>query len=107
MMLTHFSSWTLQIIGTGGPGTYFNLVGVTPHMMGTRTINWLAIIFLPLAATAFDLSGKVFSNMFYPTQTQIHIEMEAKEVAEKRRAERQAARGGQEFGGVSTITASV
>lgn len=30
---------------------------------------------------AFDLFGKVFSNMYYPTQTQIHIEIEAKEWA--------------------------
>jgi len=57
--------------------------------MGTRTINWLALLFLPLGAIAFDVAGKVFGNMFYPTQTQIHIEIEAKEVGRKRRAARE------------------
>jgi hypothetical protein len=55
-------------------------------MFSTRTINWLAILFLPLAATAFDVAGKVFGNMFYPTQTQIHIEIESKQVAARKRA---------------------
>jgi len=57
-------------------------------MFTTRTIGWLAILFLPLAAIAFDLAGKVFGNMFYPTQTQIHIEMEAKEQRIKKKAQR-------------------
>jgi len=39
------------------------------------------MIVVPVAAMAFDLFGKVFSNMYYPTQTQIHIEIEAKERA--------------------------
>ena len=78
---------TLQKIGEGGPGEYFNLVGVVDHVLATRAINWLAILFLPIAAIAFDLAGKVFGNMFYPTQTQIHIEIEAREVAQKRKAE--------------------
>jgi len=88
-----------QIIGVqNGPGTYFNVVGVTPKVFGTRTINYLAILFLPLAAIAFDLSGKVFSNMFYPTQTQIHIEIEAKQ----RREKRKAARRGDDLPGPTT-----
>ena len=66
-----------------GPGDFFGFVGVTDHLFGTRTVNWLALIFLPICAIGFDLAGKVFSNMFYPTQTQIHIELEAKEAAEK------------------------
>lgn len=49
-------------------------------MFSTRTINWLAILFLPMAGIAFDVAGKAFGNMFYPTQTQIHIEIEAKQV---------------------------
>ena len=58
-------------------------------MFTTRTINWLAILFLPLAATAFDVAGKVFGNMFYPTQTQIHIEIESKQVAARKKAQRE------------------
>jgi hypothetical protein len=75
----------------GGPGEYFNLVGVVSHMFSTRTINWLAILFVPLAAISFDVSGKVFGNMFYPTQTQIHREIEAKGVVAKKKALREAA----------------
>ncbi len=73
----------------GGPGEYFNMVGVVSHMFTTRTINWLAILFLPLAATAFDVAGKVFGNMFYPTQSQIHIEIESKQVAARKKALRE------------------
>lgn len=76
------TTFLLQNIGErGGPGEYFNVVGVVSHMFSTRTINWLAILFLPLAAIAFDVAGKVFGNMFYPTQTQIHIEIESRERA--------------------------
>lgn len=64
------------------------MVGVVSHMFSTRAINWLAILFLPMAANAFDVAGKAFGNIFYPTQTQIHMEIEAKQRAEKRRAQR-------------------
>jgi hypothetical protein len=49
--------------------------------MGTRSVNWLIILVIPISGMGFDLFGKVFSNMYYPTQTQIHIEIEAKERA--------------------------
>jgi len=85
------SSAFLQMIGEDEKqegGEFFNLVGVTSHMFSTRVINWLVILFLPIGATAFDVAGKAFGNVFYPTQTQIHVEIEAKRVAEKKRAER-------------------
>lgn len=69
--------------------------------MGTRSINWLAILFVPIVGISFDVCGKVFSNMFYPTQTQIHIEIEAKEMAEKRK-ERQDGAGPQVDEGLET-----
>lgn len=50
------------------------------------------MLFLPLAATAFDVAGKVFGNMFYPTQTQIHIEIESKQVAARKKAQLEQAR---------------
>lgn len=84
--------WIYQSIGQKGPGEYFNLVGVVTHMFTTRTSNWLAILFLPIAAIAFDVAGKVFGNMFYPTQTQIHVEIESKQVAARKRAQREQAR---------------
>jgi hypothetical protein len=64
------------------------MVGVVSHMFSTRVINWLAILFLPMAGIAFDVAGKAFGNVFYPTQTQIHIEIESKERAEKKRAQK-------------------
>ena len=72
------------------------MVGVISHMFSTRTINWLAILFLPLAAIAFDIAGKVVGNMWYPTQTQIHREIEAKGVAMKKRALKEAVNHGRE-----------
>lgn len=75
-------------MGTG-PGFFFNFAGVTNHVVSTRSVNWLVIFFVPITGMAFDLFGKVFSNMFYPTQTQIHVEIEAKERAKlKRRGNR-------------------
>jgi hypothetical protein len=37
------------------------------------------MLVIPISGMGFDLFGKVFSNMYYPTQTQIHVEIEAKE----------------------------
>ena len=34
---------------------------------------------------AFDVCWKVFSNMFYPTQTQIHVELESIQLANGRK----------------------
>jgi hypothetical protein len=44
----------------------------------------MLFVFVPIFAMAFDVSAKVFSNMFYPTQTQIHIELEAMEKRNRR-----------------------
>lgn len=88
LVLLRFNFKT-QIIGERrGPGEYFNLVGVTPRVFGTRSLSWISILFIPILGMAFDLSGKVFSNMFFPTQTQIHIEIEQKAREGKRRQER-------------------
>jgi hypothetical protein len=52
-------------------------------------MSWLLIMFVPVAGMVFDVVGKVYSNMFYPTQTQIHLELESqgKVLARKRRFE--------------------
>eukprot|EP00538_Stauroneis_constricta_P006052 CAMPEP_0119547482 /NCGR_PEP_ID=MMETSP1352-20130426/1593_1 /TAXON_ID=265584 /ORGANISM="Stauroneis constricta, Strain CCMP1120" /LENGTH=1822 /DNA_ID=CAMNT_0007592425 /DNA_START=311 /DNA_END=5779 /DNA_ORIENTATION=+ len=82
-----FFIYMYEIIGNNqGPGSFFNFTGVTTHVLGMRTINWLLIIFVPIFATSFDVAAKVFGNMYYPTQTQIHIELEA---AEKARAKQE------------------
>jgi magnesium-transporting ATPase (P-type) len=82
-----------QRIGKKGPGEYFNLVGVPNHIFGTRSINYLSILFVPIAGMTVDIAGKVFSNMFYPTQTQIHIELEAKEFAQQKAEARERNKG--------------
>ena len=84
---------TAQIIGERrGPGTFFQFVGITPRVLGARTINWLIILFNPVFGMSFDVAGKVFSNMYYPTQTQIHMEIENKEKAEAKKAAREGRR---------------
>jgi hypothetical protein len=57
-------------------------------------MSWLLIIFVPIAGMVFDVVGKVYSNMFYPTQTQIHLELESKSkiLARRRRFEETGAR---------------
>ena len=43
-------------------------------------------IFIPIGGMAVDISGKVFSNMFYPSQNQIHVELEAKEIQQLKKS---------------------
>lgn len=38
---------------------------------------------------AIDIAGKVFSNMFYPSQNQIHIELEVEETRQRKKAKKQ------------------
>lgn len=71
-----------------GSGGFFDFVGIVPHVMGTSSVNYISIVFIPIAGMAFDVCWKVFSNMFYPTQTQIHVELESKEISEKKCARR-------------------
>jgi hypothetical protein len=73
-------------MGRPSVNTFSNYTDVTNHVFGTRSMSWMLVIFVPICAMVFDVSGKVFSNMFYPTQTQIHIEMESKGVIEARKA---------------------
>jgi len=67
---------------------YFDFLGIYPHVMGTSSVNYITMTFIPIAGMAFDVCWKVFSNMFYPTQTQIHAEIEVQEMAEKRKEKR-------------------
>eukprot|EP00980_Cylindrotheca_fusiformis_P011069 scaffold2551_cov113-Cylindrotheca_fusiformis.AAC.8 len=82
----YFFLFMYSLIGANvGPGEFSNFVSVPEHVMGTRSVNWLIMFFIPISGMGFDLFGKVFSNMYYPTQTQIHIEIEAKERSKKSR----------------------
>ena len=82
------------------------MVGVPDHIFGTRSINYISLLFVPFGAMAFDIAGKVFSNMFYPTQTQIHVELEAKEFAESKKSRRRGGNSAEANSGMTTPTAS-
>lgn len=73
-LLTNFFS---QIIGFNGPqaGTFFNYLEVSIHVFNTRSLTWMVSILILVITTITDVAGKVFSDMFYPTQTQIHMEI--------------------------------
>jgi len=68
-------------LGHIGPSQFSSFTNVTGHVLTTRTLSWIIMVFIPIAGIAFDIIGKVFSNMFYPTQTQIHVELESKQKA--------------------------
>jgi hypothetical protein len=78
-----------QLIGRLGASEFSSFTEASNHALGTRTMSWLLIVFVPIAGIVFDIVGKVYSNMFYPTQTQIHLELESqgKVLARKRRFE--------------------
>jgi len=76
-----FFLYMYQFIGRRGAqtGSFFPFVYMTEHMMNMRSITWMISILTPTIACIFDITGKVFSNMFYPTKTQIHAEIAATE----------------------------
>ncbi|KAL3785561.1 hypothetical protein ACHAW5_011309 [Stephanodiscus triporus] len=83
-----FYIWFLYVyglIGTEGPqvGTFFNFVSTSVHVLNMRSMTWMVSILVPTIAVVFDVSGKVYSNMFYPTQTQIHMEIAAESYERK------------------------
>jgi hypothetical protein len=73
-----------SIVGRKGPGQFSSFVDVAFYMMTTRSLSWMLMVFVPIMGTAFDITGKLFSNMFYPTQTQIHMEIESKQKIQRR-----------------------
>ena len=54
---------------------------VATHMFNKRAVTWLLILIVPIIACGVDVAFKLFSNMFFPSQTQIHIEIQAQERA--------------------------
>jgi hypothetical protein len=103
-----FAIFIYQLIGRLGASQLSAFTDVANHALGTRSMSWLLIIFVPIAGMVFDVVGKVYSNMFYPTQTQIHLELESqgKVLARKQRFEetgiRQRRRIDNPFGRAST-----
>jgi hypothetical protein len=64
-------------VGVRGPSAFAGFTLTANHVLGTRSLSWILILFIPIICMIFDVCGKVFSNMFYPTQTQVHLELEA------------------------------
>ena len=84
--LAIFFQYITKVTDEKSSNGFFDFVGVMPHVMGTSSVTYISLVFIPIAAMAFDVCWKVFSNMFYPTQTQIHMELEAKQLAEKQKS---------------------
>ncbi|CAB9516675.1 Phospholipid-transporting ATPase [Seminavis robusta] len=80
-----------SILGRGGPSPWSDFVEVGRHVFTTRVQTWLLIMFTPLVAMTFDVVFKVFSNMFYPTQTQLHLEIECNQRLDRTLFERDMA----------------
>ena len=56
--------------------SFGDFVNVGFQVMTTRTLVWVLMLFVPLAGIAVDVCFKVFANMYFPMQTQIHLEIE-------------------------------
>jgi len=82
---TFFFFYVYSIIGLGGASTFSQFTYVAMHTFNRRAISWMSIILVPVSACVFDVTGKLFSNLYYPTQTQIHMEIQAKETADSRK----------------------
>ena len=79
-------------LGREGPSTFSLFVDTVSHAFNTRVSTWMVIILVPIAGMVFDITGKVFGNLFYPTQTQIHVEIFAARRAKRvRRNQRDGA----------------
>mmetsp|Transcript_23007 Transcript_23007/g.49788 ORF Transcript_23007/g.49788 Transcript_23007/m.49788 type:complete len:1706 (-) Transcript_23007:99-5216(-) len=81
ILFYYFFLFTYQLIGRRGPktATFFQFVFVTEHVMNMRSITWMVSMLAPTICVIFDVTGKVMGNMFFPTQTQIHTEIAARE----------------------------
>lgn len=55
--------------------SFISFAGTATHTLNTRSLSWLLIFMVPLATVGFDVALKLFSNMYYPLQSQIHMEV--------------------------------
>ena len=84
-------------MGRLGASSFSDFVDVAMHVFQRRLMTWMLILLAPTAAIVLDVSGKVYSNFYYPSQTQIHIEIQAQEMREKK-SQRNASSTGENFG---------
>lgn len=80
-----FGTSMYQLAGRNGASAFSDFVDTFNHVFGTRSMSYMLMLFVPITGIAFDLIFKVYSNLFYPTQTQIHLEIEAKTKMDARR----------------------
>jgi magnesium-transporting ATPase (P-type) len=80
-----FSIYVYQLLGRRGASVYSRFVETTNHVFTTRSMSWMIVTFVPILGMVIDVTGKVYSNMFFPTQTQIHIELESKAKQDRRK----------------------
>ena len=82
-----------QYIGTSGKySLWFQFVGVTEHALDTKLVSWVILLIVTLACISVDVLGKLFSNMYFPTQTQIHREIQVLDFKKKKREEKRLKR---------------
>ena len=74
--------YAYQIGQALGPSAFSEFTAVVSHAWHMRALSWLSMLLVPTAGIVFDVTGKVFSNLFFPTQTQIHVEIFASELKE-------------------------
>ena len=78
ILFNFFFLYTYQLIGRDtGASSFSPFTLVTFHMFHTRAITWMIVFIAPITATLADLAMKVYANMFFPTQSQIHKESQA------------------------------
>jgi hypothetical protein len=70
-----FYLYIYQSLGRSGANSFSSFTNAVDHAFHMRSRSWMLIILVPCLAMVFDVTGKVFSNLFYPTQTQIHQEI--------------------------------
>lgn len=87
-----FFIYTYQELGKSGVSSWSPFVMVTYHTFHTRFITWMVVLLVILICTGVDVVLKVFSNMFYPTQTQIHREIQVLEYQKAKREEKRIER---------------
>jgi len=85
LFLFVFAAYMLELIGRKPSISFSAFSGGLTHTLGLRSIAWMLLIIIPIIAMAADVAGKLFGTMYYPSQTQIHCEMQSADVRKEKR----------------------
>jgi len=70
-----FGAYCISQVGISTGNTQFTgFISAPIHVM-TRPATYVIFLVVPMAATGLDVMLKLFSNVYFPSQTQIHIEI--------------------------------